>query len=62
MGIARKHISKSGKRVLVFRPQPVIGSPGAIPREAQGEAAARRMGSPAVSIDAFAGRLSSVSK
>jgi hypothetical protein len=56
MGIARKqHVSKSGKRVLAFRPQPVIGSAGAIPREgngAQGESRPRRLGGPAVCIDA----------
>lgn len=59
MDIVRKHISKSGKSVLVFRPQPVIGSAGVIPRDAQHEAGTRRMGSPAVYIDAVSGRFDS---
>jgi hypothetical protein len=54
MGIARKqHVSKSGKSILTFRPQPVIGSTGAMPREAnsaEGEARSRRLGGPAVCI------------
>jgi hypothetical protein len=62
MGIVRKHISKSGKRVLVFRRQPVIGSSGVIPREAQSDVSARPIGGPAVRIDAFPGWLSSLSK
>jgi hypothetical protein len=55
MAIARKHISKSGKSVLVFRRQPVIGSAGVIPREAnssQDGARTRPLGGPAISIDA----------
>jgi len=55
MGITRKHISKSGKSILAFRRQPVIGSSGVIPREANGpetETGARPMGKPTVSIDA----------
>jgi hypothetical protein len=63
MAIARKHISKSGKSVLVFRRQPVIGSAGVIPREANGsrdEVRTRPLGGPAISIDAgpdwFSGR------
>lgn len=55
MGITRKHISKTGKSILVFRQQPVIGSSGVIPREAnapENEIEARPMGRPAVAIDA----------
>ena len=55
MSVARKHISKSGKNVLVFRRQPVIGSAGVIPREAQAEAGRRRIGTSPVRIDAARG-------
>jgi hypothetical protein len=59
MGTARKqHVSKSGKSILAFRPQPVIGSAGAIPHEAndaQDKARARPLGRPAVCIDAPSG-------
>jgi len=61
MGIARKqHVSKSGRSILAFRRPPVIGSTGAIPREsnsAQGEDRSRRLGGPAVCIDAASGPL-----
>ena len=55
MGITRKHVSKTGKSILAFRRQPVIGSSGAIPREANGpenETEARPTGRAAVAIDA----------
>lgn len=59
MGTARKqHVSKSGKSILVFRPQAVIGSAGAIPQAANGgqdEARLRSLGGPAVCIDAPSG-------
>ncbi|HTZ90291.1 MAG TPA: hypothetical protein VMA71_08120 [Alloacidobacterium sp.] len=56
MSITRKqHVSKSGKSILAFRRQPVIGSSGVIPRQAnstQGEDRPRPLGGPAVRIDA----------
>ncbi len=55
MGITRKHVSKTGKRILAFRREPVIGSSGVIPREANApetETETRPKGKPAVSIDA----------
>ncbi len=54
MAIARKHVSKSGKTILAFRPLPVIGSAGVLPREANsapGEDRRRTLGGPAVRID-----------
>ncbi|QNI32403.1 hypothetical protein H7849_26085 [Alloacidobacterium dinghuense] len=62
MDIVRKHISKSGKSVLVFRPQPVIGSPGVMPPDAQAEAGMQRMGAAPVRIDAVRNRSSPLSK
>jgi hypothetical protein len=62
MSIVRKHISKSGKSVLMFRRQPVIGSAGIIPRDAQSYTGIPRVGRPAVRIDAFRVEFSPLSK
>lgn len=62
MDNVRKHISKSGKSVLVFRPQPVIGSRGIISSDAQVEAGMQRIGEAPVRIDAGRGKSSPLTK
>jgi hypothetical protein len=62
MDIVRKHISKSGNSVLVFRPQPVTGSAGIVPPDAQAEAGMRRTGAEPVRIDAVRGGSSPLGK
>jgi hypothetical protein len=62
METVRKHISKSGKSVLVFRQQPAIGSAGIIPPDTRIEAGLQRIGITPERIDAVHDRSRPLSK